>query len=177
MVRNRHYFVAVDAGLSDTQKSRFLSAYRKSFRSKDHTRALKSLYAQFSRRYGVDASLLRQLARQEEAANPKKYAKLRHGLAALQAEMSGARVAKPMSDRSPTGVGRVICAVCGETVPSNQNGTVKLHKATGGNGAVACPGAGRKVLPPQTDDKRPDDRLEPRSIRTSSSGLGSLGKR
>ena len=171
------YFYAVGNDLTETQKNQFLSAYRKTFRSKDHGRALKSLYAEFANRYGVDVAALQTLAGQDLADYPKKYARLRHALPALQAQMAGSQAPKPVADSSPKGVGRVVCLVCGDSVHTNENGTVKLHEVEGQDGVVSCPGAGLKVVPPITNEKRPDDRSDSRSIRTVTSGLGSLGKR
>lgn len=164
--------------LTDLQRDQFLSAYRKTFRVADHGRALKSLYSDFSNRYGVEVSVLQGLARRDLVTFPKKYAKLRHAMAALQAEAAGkSKAKKAPSDKSPSGVGRPLCDICGERVSTNHNGTIKLHNAPTLTGVAACPGTGLKVAAPMSDDKRPDDRADPTSIRTVSSGLGGLGKR
>ncbi len=71
--------------------------------------------------------------------------------------------------------GEVECPVCRRRVLRADNGTVLGHNGKGRN--VWCPGSGVKVATPTPSARRPDDRKKSSSVRTISSGLGSLGKR
>jgi hypothetical protein len=107
-------------------------------------------------------------SKSDAAVEPKKKKK-------KNAEKSAGKVVtrSPRIGRGPA----VKCRICGQNVHTNRNGTMALHNAPGTFGQVPCPGAGLKVAPPKTNAKRPDDRSDSRSIRTVTSGLGSLGKR
>jgi hypothetical protein len=191
----RANFVAVADRLTEEQKVELLRAYRNTFRVEDHGNALRRLYPYFAERFGVEADLLRTLVREDLAVNRKLYAELRAVLAPVVKKRKPTVATKPQKKKDTAegqqqqtkkavvqnrrrGRGPVMeCRICGQKVRSNRNGTMALHNAPGRNGLlVPCPGAGLKVAPPTSDDKRPDDRSDPTSIRTVTGGLAG-GKR
>ena len=82
---------------------------------------------------------------------------------------------KPRPEPAEIHEGELQCPVCRKGVPQTDNGTVSGHN--GKRGAEWCAGSGLKVAAPTPKANRADDRTDSTSIRTISSGLGSLGKR
>lgn len=151
--------------LTAEQQEEFLAAYRNTFTAADHGIALKSVYAQFLARFGVDPQTFRRLIRKDVAANPKLYTKLRGQLASrhnggtqtTEAATPIATSARRPANTKPTKktARQETCRICGQIVQINPNGSMALHNSKRRNRLVPCPGAGLKVAPPATSSPRP----------------------
>lgn len=125
--------------LTDAQKATFLAGYRQTFQMEGQGKALKALYADCSKQFGVPVDVLRRLLSKELDVHPKRYRALRNQRAARSA-------AKPAPEKEPQvdaqkerPVKRSECPACGQLVQVSRKRGLAIHSVNGGqcSGRVA----------------------------------------
>ena len=130
--------------MSAEQSGEFMLAYRRTFEVDDHGTALRTMYANFAERFGVGVDILREIVHEDLKENPELYAKLRSDLASRRAADAPLDPMKNSGNvRDPVPSSRTHpCRICGQDVPVNSKGALRLHNAEGRSGPVPCPAAG-----------------------------------
>jgi hypothetical protein len=252
----------VGGQLTEAQLDNFLASYRRSFEAEDQGKALRLLYNEASRSYGIPIDVLRKILAKELENNPRPYRALRNKLTAKKSAKTGttkAASAAPQPSKTPPKAeeqracpvcrqlvrrskkgrladhqhngspcsGKVApcsvcremralragsrrlavhnrdngrrcagsdllplrptakgpqkdelrCPICEQQVGRTDNGTVAGHNSNRSGMLDWCAGSGMKITRPQPSRTKADDRSESRSVRATSAGLGSLGRR